>query len=43
MKDVLKKVNEITVEGGSIYFMQREKNTEEVLKVLDKPDGLIQT
>lgn len=34
MKDVLKKVNELTADGGSIYFMQREKNTEEVLKIL---------
>jgi site-specific DNA-methyltransferase (adenine-specific) len=34
MKDVLKTVNMLTAEGGSIYFMQREKNAEEVLKVV---------
>jgi site-specific DNA-methyltransferase (adenine-specific) len=34
IKDILRKMNELTVDGGSIYFMQREKNAEEVLKVL---------
>ncbi len=34
MTDVLGKVNQLTADGGSIYFMQREKNTEEVLKAL---------
>nr|MBC8521209.1 site-specific DNA-methyltransferase [Methanomicrobia archaeon] len=34
LRDVLLKVYEITVEGGAVYFMQREKNTENVLKIL---------
>lgn len=34
LKEVLSKIYEATVEGGAIYFMQREKNAEEVLKVL---------
>lgn len=34
MTDVLENVNQLTADGGSIYFMQREKNTEEVLKAL---------
>ena len=34
MKEVLKKLHRITLDGGSIYFMQREKNTERVLRVL---------
>jgi len=36
LKEILQKVNEITVDGGAIYFMQREKNTEQVLRVLRK-------
>jgi len=34
LKDVLSKVYNITVEGGAIYFMHREKNTENVLRIL---------
>lgn len=34
LKQVLSKVYQITTEGGAVYFMQREKNTEEVLKIL---------
>lgn len=34
LKQVLSKVYRITAEGGAVYFMQREKNTEEVLKIL---------
>jgi len=34
MKDVCKNVFEITSKGGAIYFMQREKNTEFVLRSL---------
>ena len=34
IKEILSKVHEITVEGGAIYFMQREKNAESVLKTL---------
>ena len=36
LKDILSKVYDVTVEGGAIYFMQREKNTEQVLRVLRK-------
>lgn len=34
MKDVCKGIFEITSDGGAIYFMQREKNTEFVLQCL---------
>ncbi|MEA3485417.1 MAG: site-specific DNA-methyltransferase, partial [Candidatus Aerophobetes bacterium] len=34
IKQILSEVSDLTVEGGSIYFMQREKNTEEVLRAL---------
>jgi len=34
LKEVLSKVYEITIEGGAIYFMQREKNAEEVMRIL---------
>lgn len=34
--DILHKVYDATVDGGAIYFMQREKNTEKVLRVLRK-------
>lgn len=34
LEDVLSKVYRITVKGGAVYFMQREKNTENVLKTL---------
>jgi len=34
LKEILSKIHDITVEGGAIYFMQREKNAEQVLKVL---------
>lgn len=34
MKRVLKNVYEITESGGAIYFMQREKNAEKLLKIL---------
>lgn len=36
LRDILLKVHEATVEGGAIYFMQREKNAEQVLRVLRK-------
>jgi len=36
LKDILLKVHDATVEGGAIYFMQREKNVERVLRVLRK-------
>ena len=34
MTDVCKKIFKITSNGGAIYFMQREKNTEQVLSCL---------
>ncbi len=34
MLEVLKGVYSITTDGGAIYFMQREKNAEDVLRVL---------
>ena len=34
LKEVLSKIYDITTEGGAIYFMQREKNAEEVLRIL---------
>ncbi len=34
MKSVLESIYHITVEGGAVYFMQREKNTEQVLRAL---------
>lgn len=34
MKDILLEINKVTLDSGAIYFMQREKNTEQVLKVL---------
>ena len=34
LKEILSKVYDATVEGGAIYFMQREKNAEQVLRVL---------
>jgi len=36
LKEILLKVYEVTVDGGSVYFMQREKNAEQVLRVLRK-------
>lgn len=34
IKQILSKVFDLTVEGGSIYFMQREKNAQEVLEAI---------
>jgi len=34
LEEILRKVYDLTVDGGAIYFMQREKNAEEVLRVL---------
>ena len=42
MKDVCLKTFEITSEGGAIYFMQREKNTEEVLLCLRESGWVLQ-
>jgi site-specific DNA-methyltransferase (adenine-specific) len=42
LKDILLKVHDATVEGGAIYFMQREKNAEQVLRVLRKTGWIFQ-
>lgn len=42
MRKVLHSTNDITLDGGAIYFMQREKNTEEVLKVLRESGWIYQ-
>jgi DNA modification methylase len=34
LKEVLLRVYEVTADGGAIYFMQREKNAEQVLRIL---------
>ena len=34
IQQILQKIYDMTVEGGSIYFMQREKNVEHVLRAL---------
>jgi DNA modification methylase len=35
-KEILARVYEATLDGGAVYFMQREKNAEKVLRVLRK-------
>ena len=42
MFEVSNKVQDITSNGGSIYFMQREKNTENVLKCLRESGWTLQ-
>ncbi len=42
MTDVCKYIYDITNEGGSMYFMQREKNTEYVMKALRKTGWIFQ-
>ncbi len=34
MKEIVSKIRDVTVEGGALYFMHREKNAEQVLKIL---------
>jgi len=36
MERVIEKIYDLTIDGGAIYFMQREKNTEYVLRSLRK-------
>jgi len=36
LKEILHKVYDATVDGGAVYFMQREKNAEQLLRVLRK-------
>jgi len=42
LKDILSKVYRITVKGGAIYFMHREKNAEHVLRILRETDWVFQ-
>jgi DNA modification methylase len=42
MKDVCQKIFDVTSDGGAIYFMQREKNTEEVLRCLRETGWTLQ-
>jgi len=42
MKDVCGKIFNVTSNGGAIYFMQREKNTEEVLRCLREAGWTLQ-
>lgn len=42
MKDVCRSIYGITNEGGCLYFMQREKNTEDVLRVMRETGWIIQ-
>lgn len=42
LEDILLQIYKITAEGGAIYFMQREKNTEEVLRILRKAGWFFQ-
>ncbi|MCW3128827.1 MAG: site-specific DNA-methyltransferase [Methanophagales archaeon] len=42
LEQVLSKVYKITVKGGAVYFMQREKNTENVLKILRETKWIFQ-
>jgi DNA modification methylase len=42
LKQILSKVYRITTKGGCVYFMQREKNTERVLKVLRETGWVFQ-
>ncbi|MCK4352107.1 site-specific DNA-methyltransferase [candidate division WOR-3 bacterium] len=42
LKEVLSKVYEVTVDGGAIYFMQREKNAEQVIRILRETGWIFQ-
>ena len=42
MKDVCQKTFDITSKGGAVYFMQREKNTEDVLRCLRETGWTLQ-
>lgn len=42
LKDILSQIHKITVEGGAVYFMQREKNTENVLRTLRETGWIFQ-
>jgi DNA modification methylase len=42
MRDVCQKIHDVTSDGGAIYFMQREKNTEDVLRCLRETGWILQ-
>ena len=42
MKEICQKIYDVTSDGGAIYFMQREKNTEEVLRCLRESGWTLQ-
>ncbi len=42
LKEILSKLHDVTADGGAIYFMQREKNAEHVLKVLRETEWKFQ-
>jgi DNA modification methylase len=42
MKDVCQQTFDITSKGGAVYFMQREKNTEDVLRCLRETGWMLQ-
>ena len=42
MKEVLLSIYNVTVNGGAVYFMQREKNAEDVLRVLRESNWIYQ-
>ncbi|MDY6780657.1 MAG: site-specific DNA-methyltransferase [Halobacteria archaeon] len=42
MKEVCSHLHDVTADGGSIYFMQREKNAEHVLRVLRETGWVFQ-
>jgi len=42
LKEILSRIYDVTVEGGAIYFMQREKNAEQVLRVLRETNWTFQ-
>ena len=42
VKEVLSRVYEITDDGGALYFMQREKNTENVLSLIRETGWVFQ-
>lgn len=42
LQEILREIYKITSSGGSIYFMQREKNTEHVMKILRETDWVFQ-
>jgi len=42
LKDIVREIYRVTEDGGAIYFMQREKNTEWVLRILRESGWTLQ-